>query len=265
MCGLVGIASKTSQSDRSWLPVARDALIHRGPDDAGLWWSEDGRVGLAHRRLSIFDLSPLGHQPMVFAESKLSIVFNGEIYNFIELRRELEQLGHSFRSQSDTEVLLAAYAEWGTGFLERLNGMFAFALFDASEQRVILARDRAGEKPLFYRQNGNTLIFASELKALLAYPALTGRIDPEALDCYLSMGYVPGDRCILEGFCKLPPAHAMTFNLNQGNAKIWRYWDLPKLNHSVSDTCEELLLDELETSNGIGVIEQFRFRFVDHL
>lgn len=169
------------------------------------------------------------------SERGLSIVFNSEIYNFTELRRELEKLGHSFRSHSDTEVLLAAYAQWGKDCLARLNGMFAFAIYDAPNQRMLLARDRAGEKPLFYRLDGNTLYFASELKALLANPHLPRRIDSEALDCYLAMDFVPGERCILQGYNKLPPAHAMTFDLRHGTTHVWRYWQLPELD-SEADT-----------------------------
>jgi asparagine synthase (glutamine-hydrolysing) len=247
MCGLVGTATGTPQADRAWLAPARDTLAHRGPDDAGVWWSDCGRVGLAHRRLSILDLSPLGHQPMHLAEAGLSIVFNGEIYNFADLRRELEALGHSFRSHSDTEVLLVAYAQWGTECLSRLNGMFAFALFDAPRQRLFLARDRAGEKPLFYRLADGCLHFASELKALLAHPALPRRIDAEALDCYLAMGFVPGERCILQGYRKLAPAHAMTFDLTSGNARVWRYWQLPELEPGAATIDEDALLDELES------------------
>jgi asparagine synthase (glutamine-hydrolysing) len=248
MCGLVGVASTTPIADLAWLGIARDTLIHRGPDDAGAWWSEDGRVGLAHRRLSILDLSPLGHQPMHLPGRGLSIVFNGEIYNFVELRRELEQKGHAFRSRSDTEVLLAAYAEWGTECLSRFNGMFAFALYDPRQQTVFLARDRAGEKPLFYHQAGGMLRFGSELKALLADPDLPRRIAPDALDCYLAMGFVPGDRCILQGFNKLPPAHALFFDLQTGKTKVWRYWQIPELTAPLEGLMDEgLLLDELES------------------
>lgn len=246
MCGIVGIVSNTPQAQRAWLAIGRDAMTHRGPDDAGEWWSGDGRVGLAHRRLAIIDLSPAGHQPMHDASDTLSIVFNGEIYNFADLRAELIAKGHSFRSHSDTEVILAAYREWGTQCLARFNGMFAFALFDARQHTVFLARDRAGEKPLFYHQANGVLRFASELKALLADPALTRRIDPVALDCYLAMGYVPGDRCMLQGFNKLPPAHALLFDLQTGLAKIWRYWQLPELAMGQDISKEAALLDELE-------------------
>ena len=248
MCGLVGVASLTVPSDRSWLGIASATLRHRGPDDASEWWSQDGRVGLAHRRLSILDLSPAGKQPMHRLERGLSIIFNGEIYNFRELRGELEQRGYAFRSHGDTEVLLAAYDAWGTECLERLNGMFAFGIYDAPRQQLFLARDRAGEKPLFYRLEQGALYFASELKALMAHPLLTRRIDPAALDCYLAMGYVPGDRCILQGFNKLPPAHALTFDLYQGTARVWRYWQLPDLESqaAASRVNEAELLDELE-------------------
>lgn len=249
VCGLVGIASNKTINNRAWLAIGRDAMTHRGPDDAGEWWSADGRVGLAHRRLSIIDLSPAGHQPMHDATGALSIVFNGEIYNFDDLRDELIARGHGFQSHSDTEVILAAYREWGTQCLARLNGMFAFALYDARQQTVFLARDRAGEKPLFYHHAGGVLRFASELKALLADPTLPRRIEPEAQDCYLAMGYVPGNRCILQGFNKLPPAHALLFDLQTGKAKVWRYWQLPDLNAAVPQgpVDEAALLDELET------------------
>ena len=224
-------------------------MVHRGPDDAGEWWSDDGRVGLAHRRLSIVDLSAAGHQPMQDAAGALSIVFNGEIYNFMELREALAAQGAVFRSRSDTEVILAAYRAWGVDCLSRLNGMFAFALYDAQRQTVFLARDRAGEKPLFYHQADGSLRFASELKGLLADPSLARRIEPQALDCYLSVGYVPGDRCILQGFQKLAPAHALQFSLHSGETSIWRYWQAPGMDDAAAQgqVDETALLDELES------------------
>ena len=246
MCGLVGICSTSRIDDRSWLVAGRDAMAHRGPDDAGEWWSRNGCVGLAHRRLSIIDLSAAGHQPMSDVAGRLTIVFNGEIYNFADLRLELEAKGAMFRSHSDTEVILAAYREWGAECVSRLNGMFAFALYDAEQQVVLLARDRAGEKPLFYHYADGTLRFASELKGLLADPALPRRIEPESLDCYLALGYVPGGRCILQGFNKLPAAHALRFDMKSGLAKVWRYWQLPDLQTSAVPD-EAALLDELES------------------
>lgn len=248
MCGIVGIAANAAIPNREWLRAGRDAMHHRGPDGAGEWWSTDGCVGLGHRRLAIIDLSPAGHQPMLNATGDLCIVFNGEIYNFGDLRTELASKGHAFRSHSDTEVILAAYREWGTDCLSHLNGMFAFALFDLRQKQIFLARDRAGEKPLFYAQAKGEIRFASELKGLLADPAFPRRINPESLDCYLAMGYVPGDRCILQGVKKLPPAHALVFNLDNGSSQVWRYWQLPELDPSAANgqVDEEQLLDELE-------------------
>jgi asparagine synthase (glutamine-hydrolysing) len=245
MCGIIGIASPTPVINRAWLTAGRDAMTHRGPDDAGEWWSTTGQVGLGQRRLSIIDLSPAGHQPMHDVSGALSIVFNGEIYNFVELRHELTAKGHAFRSHSDTEVILAAYREWGTACLARLNGMFAFALYDEPRQQLLMARDRAGEKPLFYALTHGTLSFASELKGLMADPDLPRRINPEALDCYLAMGFIPGERCMIQGVNKLPPAHALLFNLNTGQARVWRYWQLPELD-TTRPMDETDLLTELE-------------------
>jgi asparagine synthase (glutamine-hydrolysing) len=247
MCGIVGVGGVAPETDRRWLVMGRDAMTHRGPDDAGEWWSADGRVGLAQRRLSIIDLSPQGHQPMHLPERGLAIVFNGEIYNHHALRDELVALGFAFRSHSDTEVLLAAYAAWGEDCLARFNGMFAFALYDAPQHKLFLARDRAGEKPLFYRLANGRLQFASELKALLANPANPRRINAEALDCYLAMGYAPGDRCMLQGYNKLPPAHVLRYDLQSGKAAVWRYWQLPELLPAHAPLEEAALLDELET------------------
>ena len=248
MCGIIGVASRTAVSERGWLALGRDALRHRGPDDVGEWWSADGCVGVGHRRLAIIDLSAAGHQPMQYADGGLCIVFNGEIYNFADLRQELMAKGHAFRSHSDTEVILAAYREWGTDCLSRLNGMFAFALYDIRRRQLFIARDRAGEKPLFYAPAQGMLRFASELKGLMADPALARRIDPEALDCYLAMGFVPGERSMLQGVKKLPPAHALVFDLNSGQSRLWRYWELPQLSDSATkgSADEAGLLDELE-------------------
>lgn len=248
MCGIVGFASVRHVGESAWLDDGRERLIHRGPDDAGIWRSSDGRVGLAHRRLAIIDLSPAGHQPMRDDAGAVTLVFNGEIYNYRELRVELTSRGHVFRSDSDTEVLLAAYREWGEGMLSRLNGMFAFALHDAARSQLMLARDRAGEKPLFYRLDRGELRFASELKALLADPSLPRRLDRSGLDCYLAIGYAPGALCLLEGYNKLPPAHAMLFDCASGETRQWRYWQLPAAGHSEDSTTidEDALLLELE-------------------
>jgi asparagine synthase (glutamine-hydrolysing) len=223
VCGIVGMAGV----DATHAVPMRETMISRGPDDAGIWRSEDGDVVLAQRRLAIIDLSPGGHQPMLGGGGAIAVTFNGEIYNFQELRRELEGRGRAFKSRSDTEVLLAAYAEWDTECVGRLNGMFAFGVYDQRKRRVLLARDRAGEKPLYYRVANGGLVFASELKALMADPRQPRELDPEALEHYLAYGYVPGERCILRGVHKLPPAHAMTFEVTTGASQIWRYWELP--------------------------------------
>jgi asparagine synthase (glutamine-hydrolysing) len=214
--------------ERRWLVAGRDAMRHRGPDDAGEWWSADGCVGLAHRRLAVIDLTPAGHQPMADVTDELHIVYNGEIYNFVELRTELQASGYAFRTGSDTEVILNAYRQWGTDCLPRLNGMFAFALYDARRRELFMARDRAGEKPLFYCLAADTLRFASELKGLMAAGDCSRRIDPEALDCYLGLGFVPGQRCILRGINKLPPAHALLCDMTRATTRVWRYWQLPE-------------------------------------
>jgi asparagine synthase (glutamine-hydrolysing) len=247
MCGLVGAASTKGFNNHEWLSHARKTLSHRGPDDHGEWWSKDNRVGLAHQRLSILDLSPSGHQPMHLPSKGLSIVFNGEIYNYRELRQQLKTLGHNFHSQSDTEVLLIAYAEWGTDCLKYLNGMFAFALYDSIKEKLFMARDRAGEKPFFYRLDNDTLYFASELKALLSLQSLPRKIDPDSLDCYLSFGFIPGQHCIFSGYQKLRPAHALSFDIESSTFKIWRYWQPLDFDCTTKNVNELSLVDELET------------------
>lgn len=227
MCGIVGVISFEPFRTRPPLAAMRDAMRHRGPDDAGEWWSTDGRVGLAHRRLSILDLSPLGHQPMLSDDEQLAIVFNGEIYNFAELKSELEAKGHRFRSHSDTEVILAAYRAWGDQCVARLRGMFALALYDVAQQRVLLARDRAGEKPFFYSQANGQLRFASELKALLADASMPRTLDPSALDSFLAFGYVPGEQCLVAGVRKLAPGMLAVVDITRGTLTTQAYWKLP--------------------------------------
>ena len=201
-------------------------MVHRGPDDAGEWWSRDFRIGLAHRRLSIFDLSSAGHQPMCGESDRLTIVFNGEIYNFKSLRKELIDAGYNFRSSTDTEVILAAYDKWGYSCLSKLEGMFAFAIFDSVRQELFLARDRAGEKPLFISNKNGQLRFASELKAILEDKTQSVELDFVSLEYYLNTGHIAGERCVFKDFNKLPPAHCMTFDCQTGSSSIWRYWNL---------------------------------------
>jgi asparagine synthase (glutamine-hydrolysing) len=169
MCGIVGVCARKGGIEEGDLARMRDTLSHRGPDDKGLWIDNDRRVGLAHRRLSIIDLSVAGHQPMVSDGGRSILSYNGEIYNFVELREELEEKGCRFKSRSDTEVILHAYDIWGIDAIHKLNGMFAFALYDQKKKQLVLARDRFGEKPLYYYVNRDLLIFASELKAIKSH------------------------------------------------------------------------------------------------
>ena len=224
MCGIVGIVSTKPITERAWIEDGREAIRHRGPNDKGLWWSANGQVGFGHRRLSILDLSERGHQPMHSPDEKISIIFNGEIYNFQQLRHQLKNRGYCFKSNSDTEVILASYAEWGTKCVLHLQGMFAFAIFDDYKKTLFLSRDRAGEKPLFYHQKGGQLRFASELKALLCDDTVSRKISNTSLQYYLSLGYVPREHCIFEEFQKLAPATCLIFNLISGELDTWRYW-----------------------------------------
>ena len=253
MCGITGVASASGVSG---VPIAgmRDTMVHRGPDDLGEWASADSCVALAHRRLAIIDLSPGGHQPMVDVTGTLSITFNGEIYNYRELRDTLRADGHTFHTASDTEVLLESYRRWGLAFVSRLNGQFAFGLYDAAERRLLLARDRAGEKPLFYSHLNGQIRFASELKALLADPAFRRELDPEAFDSYLAYGYVPRDRCILRGVHKLPQGHTLVYDLSTDTVRIDAYWRLPPPPSGAPPTDE--LVDELEALLGDAVRHQ---------
>jgi asparagine synthase (glutamine-hydrolysing) len=200
-----------------------DALAHRGPDDAGVWQSPSGNAVLGHRRLAVIDLSPLGHNPMSLDNGRLWITFNGEIYNFRELREELEAEGYAFRSQTDTEVILAAYDRWGTACVERLVGMFALALWDEPKRRLWLVRDRLGKKPLYYAATEGSLCFGSELKALLANPSVPRDIDSDALSLYLRYGYIASPYSIYRAVRKLPPAHELQWE--DGRFSVRRYWD----------------------------------------
>jgi asparagine synthase (glutamine-hydrolysing) len=224
MCGIAGklYFDPLRPVEESVLRQMCDAMSHRGPDDAGIYIR--GPVGLGHRRLSIIDLSPLGHQPMSNDDGSVWITFNGEIYNFPELRRELERAGVSFRSRSDTEVLLKLYEARGTDCLRELRGMFAFAIWDARRRRLFMARDRLGVKPLYYRLGADGLAFASEIKGLLQDPEVGREVDPVAIHHYLTYQYIPGPWCAFADVRKLPPAHYMV--CENGRTEIQRYWKL---------------------------------------
>ena len=220
MCGIAGFLDLSGACSREQfthqITTMTEALAHRGPDDQGLWMDLEAGIALGHRRLAIVDLSAEGHQPMVSRSGRLVLIFNGEIYNFLELREELEALGHSFRGHSDTEVMLAAFEQWGlVESLRRFNGMFAFALWDRRRRQLYFARDRLGKKPLYYGWCGHRLLFGSELKALQAHPDFVASIDHDALALYMHLGYIPAPYTIYERIWKLPPASFLVLDRPQ--------------------------------------------------
>jgi len=244
MCGIVGIVGARSPIEPALLGALRDRLTHRGPDDAGLAFSRDGRTGFGHRRLAILDPTPAGHQPMWNRAGTLVTTYNGEIYNFRELAAELAKNGYSFHTRSDTEVLLAAFEHWGLDAIERFRGMFAFALWSEEMQECVLVRDRLGIKPLYYALKDETLYFASEATALHA--VLSKELDQAALGDYLAYGYVPGERSIWRGIMKLRPGHLLVFGAN--GPIIRRYWSPPKSPDPNTPRAPGVLRQELATA-----------------
>ncbi len=238
MCGIFGGLRFDGQGFEAGRVEAMSAAVaRRGPDDRGEF--SDGPVLLGHRRLSIIDLSAAGHQPMTEATGRYTIVFNGTIYNYPELRDELIGLGRSFRSHSDTEVIVNAYAQWGGACVERLHGMFAFAIWDGEEQTLFLARDRMGIKPLYFSQDGRRFLFGSNVQALLAMGDCDTRLDAESLHHLFTLhAVVPAPGTLFRGICKCPPAHCMTLNAS-GGLRIERYWNLeakrPRPDQPMSD------------------------------
>src|SRR5438552_1811398 len=246
MCGIYGYLSPTGTIDPSILRRMGHPLKHRGPDDEGevILDSSEVSVGLGHKRLSIIDLSPAGKQPMANEDETIWITFNGEIYNFREIRKELEGKGHKFRSHSDTEVIVNLYEELGTKCLERLNGMFAFALWDAKQKSLFLARDRTGKKPLHYCVHRGHFLFASEIKALLQHPLVSREIDLKSLNKYLAYEYVPAPNSIFKAIKKLEPGYCLLFR--GGAAVTSQYWDIPMEDYPISDRTEAQYIDELK-------------------
>ena len=221
MCGIAGIYhfGNDRAADRDLVVAMRDRLTHRGPDDAGVW--VDGPIGLAQRRLSIVDLSEAGRNPMPNEDGSLQLTYNGEVYNVLERRAEFEARGHVMRSHTDSEMLLHLYEEKGVDFLAGLRGMFALALWDAPRQRLLVARDAAGKKPLYWRADGGTFAFASELKALAADPAMRRAVDPHALHAYLTLQYVPSPHSIFEGVRRLPPGSLLLVTKDGVEERTW--------------------------------------------
>lgn len=247
MCGICGYLNLTgAPADASLAARMARTIAHRGPDGEGAW--SDGPLALGHRRLAILDLSDAGAQPMLSADGRYAIAYNGEIYNFRELRAELEALGRSFRSRTDTEVVLAAYAQWGADCVTRFNGMFALAIWDARERTLFLARDRYGIKPLYYAFIGGALVFGSEQKAILAHPAARRDVDLEALLEYFTFQNIFTNRTLLSGVRLFPPAHHATLRANASRTSelsLRSYWDFDfrEPGHAAS---EEEYVEELD-------------------
>ncbi|HCX23317.1 MAG TPA: asparagine synthase (glutamine-hydrolyzing), partial [Cytophagales bacterium] len=234
MCGIAGFWRYSVGQSNDWLENTAsqmaNTLVHRGPDDSGTWVDSEVGLALGHRRLSIIDTSDAGHQPMVSADGRYVITYNGEIYNFQEIRRHLEKLGHRFRGHSDTEVMLASFIEWGVGSsLEKFNGMFAFALWDRQERKLCLARDRIGEKPIYYGTQNGTFFFASELKAIKVHPEFRPKIDRDALASFIRYSYVPSPHSIYQNIKKLQPG-CILFVITPSDYSLPQpYWSLEEV------------------------------------
>lgn len=245
MCGIVGVVDFTRQAKLKCLERMTGALSHRGPDDQGtvLFEANGVKIGLGHRRLSIIDLSVHGHQPMTFRN--LTIVYNGEVYNYKQIRRELRDLGYRFDSDSDTEVVLKAYHKWREHAVHRFNGMFAFCVYDTEKGRLQLFRDRAGVKPLYWSFTNGVFLFASELKSLHEHPAYERKINREAAGLYFKHGYIPEPYSIFDATFKLQAAHSLTLDIKTKRTHISRYWDIvefynrPKTKVSAPEAIEE--------------------------
>ncbi len=228
-----------------------NTLVHRGPDNSGTWFDQEVGIAFGHKRLSIIDVSVAGHQPMISADGQFVITYNGEVYNFQELRQELKKKGHSFNGHSDTEVILASFVEWGVeASLEKFNGMFAFAVWDRRNRLLWLVRDRIGEKPLYYGVQNGTLFFASELKAIRAHPDFTPHVERNVLASFLRYSYVPAPYSIYRGIRKLLPGHYISLNSPTDTIQSQLYWSLESVvqkgQHNPFSGSEEEAIDELE-------------------
>jgi asparagine synthase (glutamine-hydrolysing) len=244
MCGLFGEIGRLPIQDHTFISEISQSIQHRGPDADG-FASGDGWM-LGFRRLAILDLSADGNQPMRSEDGKHILVFNGEVYNYLELRRELEAKGERFRSGTDTEVVMRLLMRDGANALPRLNGMFALAYLDLNQRRYLMARDRFGKKPLYLTVGGASLRFASELRALLKWPDAKRDLDPDAMTEFLTLGYVPGDLCIFKGYAKLPPGHYIEGDLDSPNTKAHRWWTLNINPDAALSGQEDELLEELD-------------------
>ncbi|PID78151.1 MAG: asparagine synthase (glutamine-hydrolyzing) [Deltaproteobacteria bacterium] len=241
MCGISGIYNLDGNPVNGLdIEKMNSVMIHRGPDGGGVFVEDN--IGLGHRRLKIIDLET-GYQPMADKNNEIVVVFNGEIYNFLELKKELQSKGHIFSTKSDTETIIYSYLEYGDCFLEKLRGMFAIALWDKRQGRLVLARDRVGKKPLYYYFDGKRLFFASELKSLMALDDIPRSMDYKALDCYFSFGYVPSPFSIIKNIKKIEPGHMAVCSLNKG-LEHRKYWDI-ELDSTLFNISEEDCIEEL--------------------
>ena len=232
MCGILGHISTKTTIDRNIFDRMLTTLEHRGPDDFGVTYSIDKKCALGHTRLSFLDLSSLGKQPLCNAKNNIWITFNGEIYNFLELKEELKD-HYQFTTHTDTEVLIAGYQTWGITFINKLKGMFAFALLDERQNKLFLVRDRFGIKPLYYYQNTENLIFASELKAILASGIPKKEIDFSAFADYFVYRYIPSPKTIWKDLKKIPPAHYLEINTTTLEQNLYEYWQLSSENKTI--------------------------------
>ncbi len=263
MCGICGKISLNGAISEDLIRRMCGVLAHRGPDDEGIYvrlktpvadQRPQTKVGLGHRRLSIIDLSPAGHQPMSNEDGTIWIVLNGEVYNFLEIKEALIKKGHRFKSNSDTEVVLHLYEDKGENCLNDLRGPFAFAIWDAKKERLFIARDRIGKKPLYYGYKNQTLTFASEIKAILQDQDVATEVNRLAITDYLTYGYTPTPDTMFKNIMKLPPAHFMIYE--KGNIRIEKYWELDfskKIKLSEDDYCKRTM-EILEESTKIRLI-----------
>jgi len=260
MCGICGKLNfdRDEEVSQSLLKAMADSILHRGPDDEGYYVS--GQIGLGFRRLSIIDLAG-GHQPLSNEDGTIWIVFNGEIYNFQELREGLLKKGHKFRTKTDTEVIVHLYEEYGEAGIESLRGMFAFAIWDQNHKKLLLARDRIGIKPLYYGLTPHSVVFGSEMKAVLQDPEVKREILPSTIDRFLTFGYVPGEETLLRGIYKLPPGSFMV--VKNGKTEVKQYWDLHFSSSPVTlKDAEEQLLEILEESVRLHMISDVPVGFL---
>ena len=249
MCGFVGFRSyKEFQALREFLPSAASSLRHRGPDDSGLFFDKHSGVGLGHRRLAVIDLSEAGRQPMSSEDGTVHIVYNGEVYNFKEIRQVLEVDGNRFQSSTDTEVILMAYLKWGIECLQKFIGMFSLAIWDRRKHCLYLARDRLGIKPLYYHFKDGTLLFASELKAIMKFRSFDRSIDSDAIPLFLHYQYVPAPKTIFADTYKLLPGHYMVYDGQSLETKT--FWSVPE-GPTESDQSHLIERESLEKLEGL--------------